>query len=300
MTDEPPAWRPDREQAPLLVAALAAAAGAGQLARMVQAPSDRHAVLLAALAAATGAIAWWLTRRAEVALAATLTAGLWAVPHATYRWDLVWAVVLAAACLVPAGWMARGRAIERGLLAGALAAGVVFLVGGGTAALGLAGLVGFAAAWVLPEQPAQGTIRALRSAALFAPGLVLVALVPLNAATGWFTAATPFEALWLAIGVAAAVALYAMAALGLTTLLESQAPAQRPLGVAAAASLAVLVGGIATRDLVVLGNAAAATMVPVAVLAAIAAGRVSNEHPRIGRAAFALPALLAVLQFGFV
>jgi len=289
-----------RGHAPWVGLVLAAAAAAALIARNVQAPSDRHALLLGGLVALAGAATYKLNRRGALAASAAAGAAAWAIPHLVPRQDLVVALVALAGLAVPGAWLdRRGPALQAGLAAAlalvpplALGAGLLPALGAGA----LAGLL----AWALPSQATRGTLGGLRSAALLGPGALVLLLVPVNTATGWLGDPLGPRALALGIALAALVALVGLAALGLATLLASRSPEQRPAAIAAVASLAALVATVPLRDVDLLAAAGALALAPLLALAATAAGRLDAENPGLRGLPLVLPAVLAILQFGLL
>lgn len=292
-----PASLLDRAAGPAVLGLVAAAAGLGD--RLVGPPSERHALLVAALVAAAGLATWRLADRWDLAWLAAATAGLWALPHGTPRARLWLAVVPLAALAVPPDAVARVPDAVLAVAGAILAAGAALALGLGATGTGIAAASALALALARPDVPTEATLRALRTGALVGPGVALLVLAGLNAGTGWLEAPDAAAALGLGVGLAGLLALAGLAALGLATLLESAAPAQRVAWLAAALAAALALGALPTREPAAIRAGLAVSLGPAVALASLAAARLdATGVPR--PAAFALPAVAASVQFALV
>lgn len=289
----------NRREIAWAVATVATVLLAGAADRLIVTPSDRHAVIFTALTATTAGLTWHVTRRFDLAWVAAATVGAWAIPHATFRRDLLLAFVPAALIALP------GRTFEDvprwapAMLAALVAGAVMLWLTGSPAATGLASVVAGAGTWVRPGVPTEGTIGAMWSSALFLPGVVLIGLVPVNAATDWFEAPTAEQALWIGLALLGTLLLFSLATLGLSTLVESDDPAQATIWVASLVALGIVAGSLATKDLVILRTSVAIAAAPVGLLVAIVAGRAASASPAQRYLVLPIPAILSLLTLGF-
>lgn len=279
---------------------LVAAIAAGLVDLLVVAEADvLHAGLVAALVAAVGLATWRITGRWGLAGVAAGTAGLspflYLVPS-SQLW-IAWLPLLVL--LFPAERLTELRDGATGILAALLAAVAALALGSGPWTTALAGAGALLVTILRPDVPTETTLRGLRSIALLAPGLILLALVGVNAGTGWLEQPGGAEAMMLGVGLLGVLALAGLAVLGLATLLASTDPAQRPAWVAVGLGLVLLVALVPMREVALLRATGAHAMGPLAVLAAIAGARVAATQ---GKAALglALPLTASALQLGLL
>lgn len=272
-------------------AVVAIGLAAGLLDRFVGTPSDRHALLVAALVAGVGAAAWQVTERWDLGAVAAATAGLWAIPHTVPRHQVWVAAGPIAAMLVPTAWLERVRDLGLAIVGAALALLAGVGLGLSVPALAFAAVGAFVTTYARPAVPTEGTLRGLRTVALFTPGLALVGLVGVNAGTGWLEAAGGAQALGLGVGLLGLTAILALAVLGLSTLLASRDPAQRSAWLAASLGIVVLAATVPARDVELLRAAGAHALAPLAVLATVAGARVgATQGSRLSGYMFPLAA----------
>lgn len=229
----------------------------------------------------------------------------WLVPVAAglpAAWSLAYqapVLVLVFALLVPAVALLApsDRRLAAPLVALLAAAGTYVLVDG-VRGPAIAALVAGLATLARPERPTRGQLAFVRAACLLGPGLVLLALVAANAATGYADELAVRRVLALALGLAGLTALVAIAGLGVATLLESADEAQRYAWVGLAAGLAVPAGLLVTFDPNRVLAAAPAAAVPIALGAATSIARLDQAAAWPAKAAL-LPAVVALaLQAG--
>lgn len=258
-----------------------------------------HASLVAALVAGAGLATWRITEHWGLAGVTAATAALWSFPYLVPASQLWISTLPLLVLLVPAQRLDVVRSGPLAVLVALIAAALALVLGLGALPSTLAGASAFILTILRPDVPTEATLRGLRAVALLAPGVVLIALVGVNAGTGWFEQAGGADALGLGVGLLGVLALASLALLGLATLLASTDPAQRTAWLASALGLALLVAVVPARDVALLQAAGAHAVAPLAVLAVIAGARVAAAQ---GRAALggALPLVASALQLGLL
>lgn len=282
-------------------ATIATIAAAGLADRFLVIPSERHALVVTLLVAAAAAGAWWVTRRLDLAWLAAAIAASWPILHGTDRHLLLAGLAPGLLLLFPTRVHER---VPRWLVAlfGALVAGgiAVYLVSSPVVSA-TAAIFTFLLVWIRPAVPTEEAIGTMWSTGLLLPGIVLVGLVPVNAATGWFEAPTAQQALYVGIGLLAALVLVSLEVLGVSTLVESDEPAQASAWLAAMVGFGVILGVATAKDLTLLEAGLAVSVVPLSLLAAVAVARIGHERPPwVQASVYAAGPLLALAQMGLV
>lgn len=258
-----------------------------------------HASLVAVLVAGAGLATRRITAKWGLGGLATATAALWSFLYTVPSFQLWIATIPLLVLLVPAQRLDAVRQVPLALLVALVAATLALVLGLGAISSTLAGASALILSLLRPDVPTQATLRGLRAVALLAPGTILIALVGVNAGTGWFEQPGGAESLALGIGLLGLLALVSLALLGLATLLASTDPAQRTAWLAAGLSLALVIAVLPARDMALLQLAGAYAVAPLAVLSAIAAARVATARGRTALGA-ALPLAAAALQLGLL
>lgn len=281
------------------VGSLVPAVGAGLADLLAAGASPAHAVLLGLLVLGAGLATARIAGRWGLASLAALTAALWSVPYTVPTGHLWLAALPAAVLLAPAEAIDRTPDVVLGAGAGALVglAGAVLSLG--PLWLGLGGLGAFLLVVARPEVPTEETLTGLRTLGLFGPALALLALVGVNAGTGWLEVADGGEALARGLGLVGLLALASLGLLGIGTVLASNDPSQASAWLACSVVVGLLAASLPAGEATVLRAAVASAVVPAAALAAISAGRIRATLWRTPLALAVLPTT-ALMQIGLL
>jgi hypothetical protein len=275
--------------ATVVIALLAAALDVG-----LAANAFLHAGLLAAVCIASGLTAWHGLHLVEAAPTAAAVPAAWTLSYHAPAWALAAGLVVAALA-----WTGRADRHWEASVAAVGVAGIGYAATvNARVAIAGAAITAFAVL-VRPSRPTAGQLAFLRGASLLGPGLLLLAAMGTNAATGVGDGLATKRVLAVGLALTGLAAMLGWAGLGLTTLLESGASFQRVTWTGMAAGLALPLGIAVLADPSRVIDALPATAVPMSVLAAVTAARVRREHDAGFCVALVPLILLLTMQLGF-
>lgn len=232
-------------------------------------------VLFAGLVAGlSGGLAWWVTGRWSLAWAGGFAGAFFGPVH-----EASWGVL--AACVVPAVLLVVPSSSKglHGVLVGAVAGWVVWLIGGWFPGVVVSVAVGVVLVLLRPVEPTRGQVRGLRAASLFGPGVALAGVFALNAVSGRGGGWLVVEGLSFGVSLGGLFVLLGVAGLGLSTLLESADPSQAGAWSGVALGVAAVVGVAPGRVFAWAVEASALFAVPAAVLVSTCMGRFDTDGP---------------------